>query len=49
MYINDNLVRTTGTLSAAVDLIPYIGVQANGAAAARAVGVRGIKISRKYA
>jgi len=48
-YINGALVATTAALTTAIDLIPYVGVQADGAAAAKAIGVRGAKISRKPA
>lgn len=46
MYINGALVKTTTALTDAIDLIPYIGVQASGAAAAKAIRVMGQAISR---
>ena len=45
-YINNSLVETSGVLVTAKDLIPYIGVQAN-AAAAKKITVYGQNISRK--
>ena len=45
-YINDQLVRTTAALAAAADLIPYIGVAADGAAAVKRVIYHGQAISR---
>jgi hypothetical protein len=44
-YINNSLVETSGVLVTAKDLIPYIGVQAN-AAAAKKITVYGQNISR---
>ena len=49
MFINDVLVETTGALTNAIDLIPYIGIQSEGVAAARSMAVRGQAISRKFA
>lgn len=46
MYINGTLVETTGALTDATDLIPFIGVAADGAAAAKAITVYGQRISR---
>ena len=46
MYLNGNLVATTTQLADTVDLIPYIGVEADGAAAAKALTVYGQSISR---
>lgn len=46
MFINGALVATSTALAAAADLIPYLGVQASGAAAAKAVTVHGQSISR---
>jgi hypothetical protein len=50
MYINGVLVETTAALTNAVDLIPYIGVQTEGAGPgeARSIVVRGQAISRAY-
>jgi hypothetical protein len=48
-YINGTLVHTTGVLADAIDLIPYVGIQNNGAADAFAITVRGEAISRTYA
>ena len=45
-YLNGVLVRTTGVLTS-TDLIPYIGVQANGAAAAKTLIIYGQAISRE--
>lgn len=45
MYINGVLVKTTAALTSG-DLIPYIGVEADGAAAAKAISVYGQAISR---
>lgn len=47
-YINGVLVATSTALTAG-DLIPYIGVQAEGVGAARALYVRGQSISRLFA
>lgn len=49
MYIDGVLVATSTPLTTAVDLIPYIGVAADGAAAAKSLGVRWERISRRYA
>lgn len=49
MYINGTLVYTSAPLTDATDLIPYIGVMADGAAAAKAITPRWQKISRVYA
>ena len=49
MYINGVLVKTTGALTTAVDLIPYIGVAADGAAEAKNLTVYGQDISRNIA
>lgn len=46
--INGVLVRKTAALTDAVDLIPYVGVKADGAAAAKAITVFGASISRLY-
>lgn len=48
-YINGTLVETSGVLTDAIDLIPYIGVATDGAAAAKSLHVRGQSISRNYA
>jgi hypothetical protein len=48
-YINGVLVATTTALADAIDLIPYIGVAADGAGAAKALRVMGQAISRKVA
>ncbi len=48
MYINGTLVYTSGALTS-TNLIPYVGVKANGAAAAKFIVVRGQAISRKFA
>jgi hypothetical protein len=48
-YINGALVCTTTALADATDLKPYIGVAADGAAAAKALHVRGQAISRNFA
>lgn len=45
-YLNGALVHTTGALTDATDLIPYIGVAADGAAAAKAITIHGQSISR---
>lgn len=47
-YINGTLVSTSTALTDATDLKPYIGVQAN-AAAARVIYIIGQSISRKWA
>ncbi len=46
MYINGALVETSGALTDAKDFIPYIGVQASGEAAAKALGIHGQAASR---
>jgi len=46
-YINGVLQVTTTALSDATDFIPYIGVEADGAAAAKSLRVYGQAISRK--
>ena len=46
VYLNGTLVATTTALTDATDLIPYLGVQANGAAAARVVVAHGEAIGR---
>ena len=48
-YINEVLVETSAALTDATDLIPYIGVAADGAAAAKSLIVRGQSISRNFA
>lgn len=49
-YINGSLVRTTSAaLTDATDLIPYIGVQASGAAAAKSIRIHGQVIERNVA
>jgi len=45
-YLNNTLVRTTSALTDATDFIPYIGVAADGAAAAKHIYVFGQAISR---
>lgn len=45
-YINGTLVKTSSALTDAIDLIPYIGVEADGAAAAKTLYVHGQAISR---
>ena len=47
-YIDGKIVATSGVLTDAIDLIPYIGVQA-GAVAARALRIRDCAISRNFA
>jgi hypothetical protein len=49
MYLNGLLVATTTPLTDATDFIPYLGVQASGAAAVKSLRVFGQVISRKYA
>lgn len=49
MYINGALVETTAALTDATDLIPYIGIAADGAAEAKALTVYGQAISRAAA
>lgn len=46
MYINGDLVETTAALTDATDLVPFIGVAADGAAAAKAITTYGQKLSR---
>jgi len=46
MYINGTLVVTSTALTDTTDLIPYIGVEADGAGAAKAITVYGQTISR---
>ena len=46
-YLNGALVHTTGALTDAVDLIPYIGIDNNGSAGAKHMYVFGQAISRK--
>lgn len=46
-YINGTLVATSSALTDATDLIPYIGVEADGAAAAKAITYYGQHISRE--
>ena len=48
-YINGVLVATSTALTDAIDLIPYIGVQEDGEAAAKSIAVRGQAISRAFA
>jgi hypothetical protein len=48
-YINDVLVETSAALTDATDLIPYIGVAADGAAAAKSLHVRAQSIRRSFA
>ena len=48
-YLNGALVRTTAALTNTTNLIPYVGVSASGAAAAKALIVYGQAISRVYA
>ena len=45
-YLNDVLHTTTDPLTDAIDLIPYIGVEADGASAAKALDIHGQAISR---
>jgi hypothetical protein len=49
MYVNNVLAATTTALTDATDFIPYVGVQASGAAAAKSILVFGQAISRIYA
>ena len=49
MWMNNTRIKTTGALTDATDLIPYIGVAADGAAAAKHIIAFGQAISRKYA
>lgn len=46
MYLNGNLVATTTQLTDTIDLVPFIGVEADGAAAAKAITIYGQSISR---
>ena len=46
MYINDVLVATSTALTDVIDLKPYIGVEADGAAAVKAIDIYGQAISR---
>ena len=48
-YINGTLVETSAALADAIDLIPYIGVAADGAAAAKSLIVRSQSIIRDFA
>jgi len=48
-YINDVLVYTTTPLTDATDLIPYIGVAADGAAEAKSLIIRSQAIRRNFA
>lgn len=48
VWLNGRLLYVTAALTDATDLIPYVGVKA-GAAAAKAVTVRGCAIGRKFA
>jgi hypothetical protein len=48
-YIDGSLVETSAPLTDAIDLIPYIGVAADGAAAGKSIHVRGQTIRRNYA
>ncbi len=47
MYINGVLVETTGALTDAIDLIPYIGVAEDGASGTKHIYVFGQRISRE--
>lgn len=47
-YINDVLIVTTAALTDAIDLIPYIAVEADGAAEAKTLDIYGQSISRKF-
>lgn len=47
-YINGALVETSTALTDAVDLIPYIAIEEDGAGAAMTLYVRGQAISRKF-
>jgi hypothetical protein len=49
MYINGELITTSTALTDAVDFIPYMAVEADGAAAAKAITVRGQEIGRNAA
>jgi len=46
VYINGVLVHTTAALTDTTDFIPYVGIEANGAAAAKTLTVYGEAISR---
>ena len=46
VYINGQLVRITSALTDAIDLIPYLGVEADGATAAKDITVHACRISR---
>lgn len=46
MYINGTLVATTAALTDEIDLIPYVGVEADGAAEAKSIIYYGQHISR---
>jgi hypothetical protein len=48
-YINGVLVATGDALTTAIDLIPYIAIEADGAAEAKTLTIRGQAISRDYA
>ena len=48
-YLNGSLVATTTALTNATDLIPYIGVAADGAAAAKSLRIHGQVIERNVA
>ena len=47
-YINDVLKETSAALTDAIDLIPYIAVEADGASAAKSISVQRQKIGRTY-
>lgn len=47
-YINGTLRETSAALTDTIDLIPYIGIEEDGASAARTLYVRGQSISRAY-
>ena len=49
MFVNGTLVATSTALTDAKDFIPYIGVEADGAAAAKSLVIYGQTISRKVA
>ncbi len=48
-YVNGALVKTSAALTTATDLIPYIGVAADGAAAAKSLRIFGQTIERNTA
>ena len=48
-YINDVLVETSAALTTAIDFIPYIAVEADGAAEAKTLTVRSQAIGRAFA